>query len=193
MATRVPKGMAAEEPSPHRIRFITKKSANTTLSKTCKRRKVDWMAEWLCGVDLDTERNAAGWEQQKQPHPGQRNDVSKTLVFHFSPPKADQGKTQEWVSRKNLKKWSNDNIWFPIKLTYSINTRVLLTFVETSSDVSSWSSQENPENHGAGHQSPTIGWREEPQAGENYQRHSLSITTRRMEDSSIIELITRSL
>jgi hypothetical protein len=32
MATRVPKGMAAEEPSPHRIRFITKKSANTTLN-----------------------------------------------------------------------------------------------------------------------------------------------------------------
>lgn len=32
MATRVPNGMAAEEPSPHRIRFITKKSANTTLS-----------------------------------------------------------------------------------------------------------------------------------------------------------------
>lgn len=33
MATRVPKGMAAEDPSPHRIRFITKKSANTTLSR----------------------------------------------------------------------------------------------------------------------------------------------------------------
>lgn len=32
MATRVPNGMAAEEPSPHKIRFITKKSANTTLS-----------------------------------------------------------------------------------------------------------------------------------------------------------------
>ena len=32
MATRVPNGMAAEEPSPHRIKFITKKSANTTLS-----------------------------------------------------------------------------------------------------------------------------------------------------------------
>ena len=32
MATRVPNGMAAEDPSPHRIKFITKKSANTTLS-----------------------------------------------------------------------------------------------------------------------------------------------------------------
>lgn len=31
MATSVPKGMAADEPSPHRIRFIRKKSANTTL------------------------------------------------------------------------------------------------------------------------------------------------------------------
>jgi len=33
MATRVPNGMAADEPSPHKIRFITKKSANTTLNK----------------------------------------------------------------------------------------------------------------------------------------------------------------
>lgn len=33
-ATRVPNGMAAEEPSPQRIRFIIKKSANTTLQKT---------------------------------------------------------------------------------------------------------------------------------------------------------------
>lgn len=33
MATSVPKGMAAEDPSPHRIKFITKKSANTTLSR----------------------------------------------------------------------------------------------------------------------------------------------------------------
>lgn len=32
IATRVPNGMAAEEPSPQRIRFITKKSAKTTLS-----------------------------------------------------------------------------------------------------------------------------------------------------------------
>lgn len=107
--------------------------------------------------------------------------------------KLTEAKRENEFQERILKKWSNDNIRFPIKLTYSINTRVLLTFVETSSDVSSWSSQENPENHGAGHQSPTIGWREEPQAGENYQRHSLSITTRRMEDSSIIELITRSL
>lgn len=38
MATRVPKGMAAEEPSPHKIRFITKKSANTTLEP---RRKIE--------------------------------------------------------------------------------------------------------------------------------------------------------
>lgn len=33
MAIRVPKGMAAEDPSPHKIKFITKKSANTTLSR----------------------------------------------------------------------------------------------------------------------------------------------------------------
>lgn len=31
IATRVPKGMAAEEPSTQRIRFIRKKSANTIL------------------------------------------------------------------------------------------------------------------------------------------------------------------
>ena len=31
MATRVPKGMAADEPSPHRIRFIRKNSAKSTL------------------------------------------------------------------------------------------------------------------------------------------------------------------
>ena len=34
MATSVPNGMAADDPSPHRIRFIRKKSANTTLH-TC--------------------------------------------------------------------------------------------------------------------------------------------------------------
>lgn len=33
MATRVPKGIAAEEPSTHRIRFIRKKSANTILGR----------------------------------------------------------------------------------------------------------------------------------------------------------------
>lgn len=33
MATRVPKGMAADEPSTQRIRFIRKKSANTILGK----------------------------------------------------------------------------------------------------------------------------------------------------------------
>lgn len=31
MATRVPNGIAADDPSPHKIKFITKKSANTTL------------------------------------------------------------------------------------------------------------------------------------------------------------------
>ena len=34
MATKVPKGIAAEDPSPHRIRFIMKKSANTILKDT---------------------------------------------------------------------------------------------------------------------------------------------------------------
>jgi hypothetical protein len=34
MATSVPKGMAAEDPSPQRIRFIMKKSANTILKDT---------------------------------------------------------------------------------------------------------------------------------------------------------------
>lgn len=33
MATRVPKGIAAEEPSTQRIRFIRKKSANTILGE----------------------------------------------------------------------------------------------------------------------------------------------------------------
>lgn len=36
MATRVPKGMAAEEPSPQRIRFMIKKSANTILKDSQK-------------------------------------------------------------------------------------------------------------------------------------------------------------
>lgn len=94
-----------------------------------------------------------------------------------------------------MKKNEATTIFHFLSNEHTVYTRVLLTFVETSSDVSSWSSQENPENHSAGHQSPTIGWREEPQAGENYkpQRHSLSIATRNIEDSSIIELITRSL
>ena len=34
MATNVPKGIAAEDPSPQRIRFIIKKSANTILKDT---------------------------------------------------------------------------------------------------------------------------------------------------------------
>lgn len=34
IATSVPKGMAAEDPSPQRIRFIIKKSANTILKDT---------------------------------------------------------------------------------------------------------------------------------------------------------------
>lgn len=33
IATSVPKGIAAEEPSTHRIRFIRKKSTNTILQK----------------------------------------------------------------------------------------------------------------------------------------------------------------
>lgn len=32
-ATKVPNGIAAEEPSPQRIRFMKKKSANTMLKK----------------------------------------------------------------------------------------------------------------------------------------------------------------
>lgn len=39
MATRVPKGIAAEEPSTQRIRFIRKKSANTILQKTWDKRQ----------------------------------------------------------------------------------------------------------------------------------------------------------
>lgn len=34
MATNVPNGIAAEDPSPQRIRFIIKKSANTILKDT---------------------------------------------------------------------------------------------------------------------------------------------------------------
>lgn len=46
MATRVPKGIAAEEPSTQRIRFIRKKSANTILGwrgrqRTMTQRKVN--------------------------------------------------------------------------------------------------------------------------------------------------------
>ena len=45
MATKVPKGIAAEEPSTQRIRFIRKKSANTMLGrrgrqKTMTQRKI---------------------------------------------------------------------------------------------------------------------------------------------------------
>lgn len=79
MATRVPKGMAAEEPSPHRMRFITKKSANTTLCRDSRhvRPRV-----------RDTFCPLAYLIKHHQSHPGQRKAVSKTLVFHFSPPKA---------------------------------------------------------------------------------------------------------
>lgn len=48
MATKVPKGIAAEEPSTQRIRFIRKKSANTILKNkinndtTQKEKKICW-------------------------------------------------------------------------------------------------------------------------------------------------------
>ena len=42
MATRVPKGMAAEEPSTHRIRFIRKKSAKMILGHVGETRAEGW-------------------------------------------------------------------------------------------------------------------------------------------------------
>lgn len=39
MATKVPKGMAAEEPSTQRIKFIRKKSANTMLGRKNKQKR----------------------------------------------------------------------------------------------------------------------------------------------------------
>lgn len=108
MATRVPKGMAADEPSPHRIRFITKKSANTTLRNTGQSEELstDWQSPSGHWVAITSELNATLPDMctsRKQPHPGQRNDVSRTLVFHFSPPKADVGKHKNEFQRKNLK------------------------------------------------------------------------------------------
>lgn len=108
MATRVPNGMAAEEPSPHKIRFITKKSANTTLSTdaTSRNRRLN---EWQNYTDISLNTYFIGLSstvqclnKQKQTCPGQRNDVSKTLVFHFSPPKADVGKTGTGIKLKKL-------------------------------------------------------------------------------------------
>lgn len=108
MATRVPNGMAAEEPSPHKIRFITKKSANTTLSTdtTLRNRRLN---EWQNYMDVSLHAYFIGSSstvqclyKQKQAHPGQRNDVSKTLVFHFSPPNADIVKTGTGMKLKKL-------------------------------------------------------------------------------------------
>lgn len=47
MATSVPKGIAAEDPSPQRIRFIMKKSANTILKDIIGFWvKLELVAEW---------------------------------------------------------------------------------------------------------------------------------------------------
>lgn len=83
MATSVPKGMAADEPSTHRIRFIKKKSTNTILQrqpvkcvKTCV---LSFASHYSCFLhgDLST-------------YPGHKKAVRRTLVFQFSPPKADE-------------------------------------------------------------------------------------------------------
>lgn len=42
IATSVPKGMAADDPSPQRIRFMMKKSANTILKDTKDMSKQSW-------------------------------------------------------------------------------------------------------------------------------------------------------
>lgn len=41
IATKVPKGMAAEDPFTHRMRFIMKKSAKTILKKKMKTKTID--------------------------------------------------------------------------------------------------------------------------------------------------------
>ena len=106
MATSVPKGMAAEEPSTHRIRFIRKKSANTILrwggcvGTEGTEREMDQMSEvdlhvvcqlrcWLClGEKL-------AW---RQAYPGHSSAVNRTLVFHFSPPNAEGTRERKWTS-----------------------------------------------------------------------------------------------
>lgn len=116
MATRVPNGMAAEEPSPHRIKFITKKSANTTLSRD--REHCSWriLSERVGSSGCVSKLEPWCLSQLKQTYPGQRKAVSRTLVFHFSPPKADINQTQRQGRRTRIKSnwkcyWICSEIW----------------------------------------------------------------------------------
>lgn len=99
MATSVPKGMAADEPSPHRIRFIKKKSANTTLWEEKSVKLPHYKQMTTHDLDLkcilvinQSNMKCRHIKQNDKTHPGQRNAVSSTLVFHFSPPNAAHNK-----------------------------------------------------------------------------------------------------
>lgn len=69
-ATRVPNGIAAELPSPHRIRFMMKKMQKMNLREA-------WNKE-----------RPKKWKKNFYPYPEIRNDVIITFVFHRSPPRA---------------------------------------------------------------------------------------------------------
>lgn len=49
-----------------------------------------------------------------------------------------------------------------------------LTFVKASGHVAGRRAQQNPENHCAGHESPSVGWWEETQAGQDYRRQIIN-------------------
>lgn len=107
MATRVPKGIAAEEPSTQRIRFIRKKSANTILKRQRdgQRKHMRWIkaecnAKYghLQGNISLQGRNETNESKQRihtRFYPGHKSAVSKTFVFHFSPPKAKNRNREE--------------------------------------------------------------------------------------------------
>lgn len=77
MATRVPKGIAAEEPSTQRIRFIRKKSANTILGKkrqtsesSGRQRPNGRLPASLLGAEAKCERDSPGAQQGRQQDVG---------------------------------------------------------------------------------------------------------------------------
>lgn len=105
----------------------------------------------------------------KKTYPGHKSAVSRTLVFHFSPPKAEHKERQN----DNVMKWKKrDHTHWHHLLMLTCHYDILLTFVEACRHVASRRAQQHPEDHGASHESPSVGWRQETQAGQDYSsRH----------------------
>lgn len=82
-------------------------------------------------------------------------------TFHLQKLRPKRGRNEE------VKIWRRHHV--PI-LTF--HCYFFLTFVEASRHVACRRAQQHPEDHGTGHESPSVGWWQETQAGQDYSsRH----------------------